>query len=37
MEETIILIKHIEKFNSSYKDWIRENVPNPEKYILESA
>lgn len=37
MEETINLIKHIEKFNAGYKEWIRANVPNPEKYILEAA
>ena len=37
MEETICLIKHIEKFNAGYKEWIRANVPNPEKYILEAA
>jgi len=37
MEETINLIKQIEKFNLGYKAWIRANVPNPEKFILESA
>ena len=36
MEETINLIKHIEKFNSGYKEWIRANVPNPEKFLREA-